>query len=82
MLNTIYANRVNEKDIDFENKDIRFYYYRNSKNKLVAIVSYGALSLEDTIILYTASNHRFIGYLDWAYDMPQKNEKVIYYVCG
>ena len=80
MLNTIYANRVNKRDIDFDNPNIRVYYYRNKYGKLCGIVSYGTLSLEDTIVLYTASNHRFVGYLDFA--IPKWREATIYYVCG
>lgn len=75
-LTTIYANRTKKSDIDFN--DAKVYWFRNSKNQLVGIVSYGTLNLNDTVVLYTANSHRFVGFLD---KDVYNTKGTIYYVC-
>ena len=81
MASIVYANRVSKKDIDFKKPNMCLFYYRNSNNKLVAIIGYHTMFLNDKIALYTASNHKFIDNLNWAFDMPHKNERASYWVC-
>lgn len=76
MLSTIYANRTKKSDIDFN--DAKVYWFRNSKNQLVGIVSYGTLTLNDTVVLYTANSHRFVSFLD---KDVYNTKGTIYYVC-
>ena len=76
MLDTIYANRVKKSDINFDGAKV--YWFRNYKNQVVGIVSYGELTLSDTVVLYTATSHRFVGFLD----KELNNTKgTVYYVC-
>ena len=76
MMNTIYANKVKKSDINFDGAKV--YWFKNYKNQLVGIVSYGEFSLNETVVLYTANTHRFVGFLD----RDVNNTKgTIFYVC-
>lgn len=76
MLETIYANRVKKSDINFDGAKV--YWFRNYKNQIVGIVSYGELTLSNTVVLYTATSHRFVSFLD----KELNNTKgTVYYVC-
>lgn len=76
MLNTIYANRVKKSDINFD--EAKVYWFRNYKNQLVGIVSYGELTLSNTVVLYTATSHRFVSFLDKEFN---NTKGTVYYVC-
>lgn len=76
MLNTIYANRIKKSEINFESAKI--YWFSNSKNQLVGVVSYGTLTLNDTVVLYTATNRRFISFLD---KNLENTKGTVYYIC-
>ena len=76
MLDTIYANKINKNQIN----ESSIIYYFKSDNKVIGIVSSEELSLNGTIVLYTATNHRFLGYLI-EIEKPKKLTNIIYYVC-
>ena len=76
-MKTIYANRINKSQVS---SDAVIYWFRNCDEKLVAIVSYGTLSLDDTVLLLSARSHRFISYLD-RIEEPSVKSGAIYYVC-
>ena len=78
MLNTIYAIRITKNKIW---KGMYINWFKRVKdNKLIGIVSFGQLNTEDTVVLYTATNHRWLGYLD-KIETPAKTTGAIYYVC-
>lgn len=76
MTTTIYANKCKKSEINFDNAKV--YWFKNSKNQLVGIISYGTLNLNDTIVLYTANSHRFVGFLD---KNTNNTQGTIYYIC-
>ena len=75
-MNTIYANRSRKSDIT---EGAIIYWFTNSRDKLIGIVSYGTLTLEDTVLLISANTHRFISYLDRV--NPTNTSKAKYYIC-
>lgn len=76
MLNTIYANRCRKKDVT---ADAIVYWFRDYKNRLVGIVSFGTMSLSYTVVLYTANSRRFVSFLDK--DEPTNTKNAIFYMC-
>lgn len=78
MTNTIYANKINKKDIPADGK---IYWFTNFKNQLVGIISFGELNLNDTVALYTATSHRFVSFLDRTNINNSYIKGTVYYIC-
>lgn len=77
MLKTVYANRINKSQIE---SNANIYWFKNYLGRYVAVVSYGTLSLNDTIQIRSGTTHRFLGYFDKA-EKPYRTSSVTYYCC-
>ena len=77
MLNTVYANRIKKSQIE---QNAIIYYFKNYSGRYIAIVSYGTLSLNDTVQLRLGTTRRFLGYFDKS-EKPYRQSSVAYYVC-
>ena len=72
----IYANKIKKSEINFNNAKI--YWFSNSKNQLIGIISYGTLSFDDTVVLYSATSQRFISFLN---KNLENTKGTVYYIC-